>query len=376
MKKIIVLLALLLSSSLQIFSQIVIEMEENNGVYKIPCFVNGAKMKLVFDTGASKVCLSESMAEYLLENEYISKNDFHDAGSSIVADGRVVNNVGLNIKYIEIAGLVLENVDAVVIEGQTAPLLLGLSAIKKLGRIELQNNLLIINSGDAQSERMIDDLFSKASLYRKDGRYDKAKECYSKLYALDVLSDYGKYLYAEISFLTEDFRLAKKILDEIVDFEWFYTNDINVYKLMYIVHDMCGLYREAVKYGRKAYDMDIPSNQHVERTKILYDIGMILFLELNQSREASSMFSTALRCMEMKYGLREGYLIADCLGNLKRNEISYRNAIIDECAYYYFWAGADAGVFTNEQWYYSTVAMAQRGNIKARKYLNDAGISY
>lgn len=32
------------------FSQTVIQMEEYGGVYRIPCKVNGAKMKLIFDT--------------------------------------------------------------------------------------------------------------------------------------------------------------------------------------------------------------------------------------------------------------------------------------------------------------------------------------
>ena len=64
----IVLLCLCWTS---LFSQTIINMEENNGVYKIPCIVNGARMKFIFDTGATSVSMSSQMANYLLENDYI-----------------------------------------------------------------------------------------------------------------------------------------------------------------------------------------------------------------------------------------------------------------------------------------------------------------
>ena len=89
-------------------------MEEDGGVYRIPCLVNGAKMKFIFDTGASTVCISESMAEYLYDNDYISKSDFVGLGQSTVADGRIVNNLHLILRDIEIAGLHLTDVEAVV----------------------------------------------------------------------------------------------------------------------------------------------------------------------------------------------------------------------------------------------------------------------
>lgn len=59
----------------EMFSQKIILMEEEGGVYRIPCSVNGAKMRMIFDTGASNVSLSMSIAEYLLDNDYIKKED-------------------------------------------------------------------------------------------------------------------------------------------------------------------------------------------------------------------------------------------------------------------------------------------------------------
>ena len=104
-------------------------MEEYGGVYRIPCTVNGAKMKFIFDTGAASVCLSMQMAEYLLDNEFISIDDLEGTGSSSVADGRIVDHVIVNLKDIEISGLHLYNVKAVIISGQNSSLLLGQSAV-------------------------------------------------------------------------------------------------------------------------------------------------------------------------------------------------------------------------------------------------------
>ena len=110
-------------------------MEKQNGVYKISCSVNGAKMKMIFDTGASMVSISQSMANFLYENDYISDSDILGKGTSRTADGSIVDNVVINLKDIEISGLHIKNVQATVISSQNAPLLLGQSAIQKLGRI-------------------------------------------------------------------------------------------------------------------------------------------------------------------------------------------------------------------------------------------------
>ena len=119
-------------------------MEESNGVYKIPCIVNGARMKFIFDTGATSVSMSKQMANYLLENEYILKEDVISSGQSSIADGTIVDHVVINLRDIEISGLHLHNVKAVVLDSQNAPLLLGQSAIQKLGRFEINGNILKI----------------------------------------------------------------------------------------------------------------------------------------------------------------------------------------------------------------------------------------
>lgn len=140
------LLAVLLTQTIA-FSQRTIQMEYDNGIYRIPCVVNGANMKMVFDTGASTVCISLATAIHLYENGFIKSSDFKGRGQSSTASGDIVNNMIINLKDIEIGGMHLHDVECVVMESLSAPLLLGQTAIQKLGVITIRGNQLIINNG-------------------------------------------------------------------------------------------------------------------------------------------------------------------------------------------------------------------------------------
>jgi len=59
MRKFLMLLILSFFASLT-YSQKVIYMDREGGIYKIQCTVNGARMKMIFDTGASNVCRLEN----------------------------------------------------------------------------------------------------------------------------------------------------------------------------------------------------------------------------------------------------------------------------------------------------------------------------
>jgi predicted aspartyl protease len=41
------------------FGQTTIQMTKVSGVYEMPCTVNGLKLKFIFDSGASDVCISD-----------------------------------------------------------------------------------------------------------------------------------------------------------------------------------------------------------------------------------------------------------------------------------------------------------------------------
>lgn len=159
-------------------------MKENGGVYTVPCKVNGVKMSFIFDTGASSVCLSKNMASFLLDNEYLNEDDFQGTTTSQVADGRIVQNLVVNIRDLEIDGLHISNVHAMVVDGQSAPLLLGQSAIQKLGRISIEGNRLIIYSASENNQltkEQLDDLYDESWDYYTSKSYAAAIEGFLKL---------------------------------------------------------------------------------------------------------------------------------------------------------------------------------------------------
>lgn len=194
MNKRITLLFLIILLSVNSIAQKVIHMEDTNGVYRIACSVNGAKMKMIFDTGASAVSLSETMANFLYDNGYISKEDVLGTSKSQTADGAIHNNVVINIKDIEISGLHLKNVRAVVISSQNAPLLLGQTAIQKLGQISLNGDKLIINDYEGDySDEEIERIGKQADMHYNEGHYYSVIELYLKIIDYDVLTTHGYY---------------------------------------------------------------------------------------------------------------------------------------------------------------------------------------
>ena len=355
-----------------------IVMEEHGGVYKIPCLVNGAKMKMVFDTGAASVCLSQSIAEYLLENEFISIDDFIGVGRSVVADGSTIDNVKLVIKDIEIGGLHLYNVETVVIASQSAPLLLGLSAISKLGRVELNGNTLTIiesNSIGETEDQLVASYLDKATHYVEEKLYYRAVEYYEKVYAMNRLSDFGKYCYSICLLDCDEYTSALKVCESIEDYTYFNKNDIDIYGLIGFVYKCNKMNDESIEFYKKSINSLIPSNTYEKRAFTANCIAGI-YDQMKWHDEAVLYYRMALACFEMEWGLRAGYLLDDCLGRLKKREQSYRNDTIDQYAFDLVVALIDSGEWSVDGGGIAIRHMARTGNIHARKFCNKYNLPY
>ena len=119
----------------------VIQMKKMAGeTYLIACKVNGLPLNFIFDTGASSVTLSKKEAAFMLSNGYLSTDDIIGQASFQTADGNIAVGTIVKLKKIEISGLVLYNVNASIINNDNAPLLLGQSALSKLGKIQIDYN--------------------------------------------------------------------------------------------------------------------------------------------------------------------------------------------------------------------------------------------
>lgn len=119
--------------------------KEPNGVYTIPCEVNGLKLRFIFDTGASAVSISLTEATFMLKNGYLEDSDITGTTNVQTADGNIAENYTLTLKELKIGSVTLNNVQAVVSNGLDAPLLLGQSVLDKLGHWSIKEGNLVLN---------------------------------------------------------------------------------------------------------------------------------------------------------------------------------------------------------------------------------------
>jgi clan AA aspartic protease (TIGR02281 family) len=166
--KLIKALVLLLLPSCMLHAQATIKLEQKDGVYLIPCSVNGLGLKFIFDTGASDVSISLTEAMFMLKNGYLTESDFIGTEEYQVATGEIHEGYTLNIRSIQVGGKKLENVKASVVKSSVAPLLLGQSAISQLGAFQFDyaNNVLVIMDGANSANKVESEGSSK-----REGEY-------------------------------------------------------------------------------------------------------------------------------------------------------------------------------------------------------------
>lgn len=239
-------------------AQKVIHMEKDGGVYKIPCVVNGAKMKMIFDTGASSVSLSSSMARYLYDNDYISDNDYITEGISMIADGSSSKVIVINLKDIEIAGLHLKNVKAMVSESQNAPLLLGQSAIQQLGSVTLDGDKLIINSyNEFLSDKEIEEAKEKGYSFFEQQHYSATIEELRKLYDSNNLDSRGfrvlSMAYLQTNQFEECVSSCRKWLSLEIDKNR--VDSCRIFDRMYRAYYELKKYDESILWTEKAMSL-------------------------------------------------------------------------------------------------------------------------
>lgn len=117
-----------------------------DGVFYLTVKINDVPMKFIYDTGASIISLSATEAMFLIKQGTITEDDLIGTGVTYDAQGDATESLFVRLKKVEIGDLVLENVEASIVDNQVAPLLLGQSALSQFNRVSIdyQNNLLII----------------------------------------------------------------------------------------------------------------------------------------------------------------------------------------------------------------------------------------
>ena len=189
------------------FGQKVISLTKQNGVYTVPCSINGVIRSLVFDTGASTVTISMQLAELLYRSGKLSDSEIKGYGKSQTASGHIVDNMAIVLRDIEISKLHLKNVDAVVIEGQNVPLLLGLSAIQKLGKVTLQGDKLIIDSSILPNSQLAE-IRSKIESFIENEEYSAAIASLKRIESQDAMEEMDVFNFAQCYCYSMDYNKA------------------------------------------------------------------------------------------------------------------------------------------------------------------------
>jgi len=169
MKKYILILIIISSSINSSYAQKVIQMNYENGIYTIPCKINGIPMKFIFDTGASDVSISLTEAQFLIKQGLLDNDDIKEKVKYKIANGEVEDGTKIILKEINIDGYLLKDVEASIVHQLNAPLLLGQSAISQLGTFQVDGDKLIININDKNEDGKTSNSISKIDLpkYRK-----------------------------------------------------------------------------------------------------------------------------------------------------------------------------------------------------------------
>ena len=198
----------------QVHAQVTVEMEQQGGIYYLQGKVNGLPLKFIFDTGASNVSLSLSEALFMLKNGYLDRNDIKGVSYAQIANGDIVENTEVLLKSIEIGGITISNVKALISHNLTAPLLLGQSAIQKLGPIQLDKNKLIIQNGrNFKSEKTAKELYQKAFQLAESGQYDSSIKTAEEALKYATNANTKAYLYDTFSYCYKRMNNLDKAID-------------------------------------------------------------------------------------------------------------------------------------------------------------------
>ena len=115
-------------------------MEYENGVRYVWIEINGIKLRFIFDTGASSICISPYEAGVLYRQGTLTEDDFIGVERFQDATGRISEGTKVNLREVKIGNIILENIEATVIDNMNAPLLLGQTVFERFGKIEIDND--------------------------------------------------------------------------------------------------------------------------------------------------------------------------------------------------------------------------------------------
>lgn len=299
MKKIISLYCTLLVSILlcidpPTYGQVSVRMETDaSGLNYVPCSINNVKMRLILDTGASTVSLSREVVNALLRQGALSEDDFGGNVETVIANGSRTRVQLVNLEDFELGGIHVKNVLATVHDGQSIPLLMGMSAIEKLGRISIDGNRLTIHQPPSLlSPKEIQNLLGEIYELYDNGLYLGAINKFEQFKRAEKLSS---LCYHDLIMCCHELGDVNLCIENCE--EWYaeyHTDepDITYWEIYWMWANMLSrksLYSEAILRYQEAFLL-CPS---YTRTYIQSQIGSCYYF-LRDKNNAESVLRTAL----------------------------------------------------------------------------------
>lgn len=135
MKRFFLVIGFLSISTVNLFAQKVITMSSNGSYYSLPAKINGVPVNMAFYPSMEKVVISAEAGRYYYQNGVVTDRDITSATDDYAE---------INIRELEIGGILIKNVSAIIIADYDGPVILGQSAMQKLGRYSINGNQITL----------------------------------------------------------------------------------------------------------------------------------------------------------------------------------------------------------------------------------------
>ena len=115
------------------------------GVYEVPVLVNGVlKINFIIDSGAAEVSISPDVALTLIRTKTVRDEDWLPGGDYSFADGSHAKSERFKLQRIRVGSKELRDVACSISNSVAAPMLLGQSALEKLGKYSVDYKKLVL----------------------------------------------------------------------------------------------------------------------------------------------------------------------------------------------------------------------------------------
>ena len=121
--------------------------KNEGGVYETSVLINGVyKFNMIFDSGAAEVYFTPDVVLALVRAKTISNADILEGGSYTDANGNVNESLRFRVRELKIGNAVINDVAAGVSNSINGGNLLGLSALEKLGSLQIDFGKLTVTT--------------------------------------------------------------------------------------------------------------------------------------------------------------------------------------------------------------------------------------